>query len=145
MSGVYGYFISTTDLIHWLHTARVSMITKAKIRRALWSDLNECVQTYVPADHYVDYVRIPHSHYVLIHTLCYTSGKGAEDLSCDQMVSFITTLDELLQLVARHERFMLMRRLACNSVVEGDYQVDAGDAKHENVDASHTGRSHPAE
>jgi len=130
MSSSYGYFITEEDLAQWLHTATRAAITKNKVRKDLWSSLNECVQTFVPVGQRSDYIRIPRSHYVSLHTLCLTDGKGADTLSNDQMLNFATTLDELLGLLALREQMTIRRGMVELSVDMGDRHVDDDDARH---------------
>jgi hypothetical protein len=88
------------DLAHWLDAAQRAPITKNKVRKDLWANFTECIRYLVPTGEYARYIRVPRAHFVTLQTFCLLDGKGQDTVSNDQLLSFVTTLDELRQMVS---------------------------------------------
>lgn len=112
MSG--GYYIATDDLVRWLDAAQRAPITKNKVRKDLWSNLSECIRYYPFSPSDQQHTRVPRAYYISLQSFCLLDGKGADTLSNDQLLSFITTLDELRYLAAAD----LRERTAVDDVKE---------------------------
>lgn len=117
MSCLAGYFILATELSRWLDAAQSQPSLKNKVRKDLWTNFIECIRYYVEEHEYSRYIRIPRGHFITLQSFCMMDGRGQETLNNDQLLSFITTLDQL-RLVASQEE--AAKRNEIRNVKHGD-------------------------
>jgi len=94
-----GYFMNNSDLERWLDTAQSSPLTKNKVRKDLWSHFTECIHYHVSHRDFRSYTRIPRGHFISLQSFCLLDGKGSDNISNDQLLNIITTLDDLRRLL----------------------------------------------
>jgi len=91
-----GYYVHVVDMSYWLTMAQKSLVVKNKVRKELWRELVDIIQWDADvAARRNDYIRISHSSFVAMQTFCLIDGKGADNVSSDQLLNFCTTLDDL--------------------------------------------------
>lgn len=95
-----GYYIDFKDLGEWLAIAQSSALTKNKVRKDLWSDFTERLHYGQPREDRDRFVRVSSSTFISMQTFCMVDGKGQDTVSNDQLLNFVTTLDQLRKLYA---------------------------------------------
>jgi hypothetical protein len=92
------YYVPPVGFRRWLKTASFSNVSKNKVRKDLWSELEPLVEFKDPGN----FFNICATDFIAIQTFCMVDGRG-ENLSKDEILNFATSINHLLKRVLEFE------------------------------------------